>query len=96
MNEPAPIRSIGELDRERKANEVKAREKRHARRADALYVAGAALVTLGAGMIRFYLAPIAAGCFCLVFPAIDLLLGFSRGARAAATPRQDRPRRGLA
>lgn len=64
------------------ADELKAQQRRHARRADALYIAGALLVVMGAGMIRLYLAPIAAGVFCLVFPVIDLLTGFTRGARA--------------
>jgi hypothetical protein len=74
--------------RQAEVEKIKELQQRHARRADLLYIAGAALVVAGAGMIRLYLAPIAAGCFCLVFPAIDLVTGFVRGARPSVQGRR--------
>jgi hypothetical protein len=53
-----------------------------ARRSDAFYIAGAVLVAAGLGWIRIYLAPIALGCFCLLFPLLELTTGFIRGLRA--------------
>jgi hypothetical protein len=33
------------------------------------------------GEIRFYLAPIAAGCFAMLLPILELTTGFVRGLR---------------
>ena len=65
------------------AEELKAQQRRAARRSDALYWAGVVLVACGLGFIRFYLAPITIGFFCLVFPMLELATGFIRGLRAA-------------
>jgi hypothetical protein len=58
------------------------RRKKAEGRSDTLYIAGAILVAAGVGMIRFYLAPIALGFFCLLLPALELATGFVRGLRA--------------
>lgn len=58
--------------------------KRQARRSDLLYIAGAALVTAGVGLVKLKFAPIAAGAFCLLPPLLELAIGFVRGVRATA------------
>jgi len=63
-------------------------QRRAARRSDALYWAGVVLVACGLGEIRFYLAPIAIGFFCLVIPSLELAAGFIRGLRAAPGQRR--------
>ena len=68
------------------AEDAKIQRRRAERRSDALYVAGGVLISAGLGFVRFYLAPIALGVFCLVFPALELTTGFIRGLRAAAHP----------
>jgi hypothetical protein len=68
--------------------ELRARRTRASRRSDALYIGGAILVAAGLGCIRFYLAPIALGAFCLVFPVLELVTGFLRGLRSPAGARR--------
>lgn len=62
--------------------ELKAQRKRAALRSDLLYWSGVVLVAAGLGWIRHYLAPIALGVFCLLFPVLELTTGFIRGLRA--------------
>jgi hypothetical protein len=62
-----------------------AQQKRAARRSDALYVAGAVLVTVGVGMFRIRLGMIVAGGFCLLLPLLEISGSFIRGLR---TPRR--------
>ena len=75
MSLPVPI------NRQQQTDELKAKQKRAAQRSDALYIAGAVLIAAGLGWIRLYLAPIALGVFCLVFPVLELATGFIRGLR---------------
>lgn len=80
--QPVPINHL------RQSDEMKAKQKRAARRSDALYVAGAVLVAAGLGCIRLYLAPIALGAFCLLLPLLELATGFIRGLRAPNSSRR--------
>jgi hypothetical protein len=78
---PQPI-AVPSPDRKRDDAELKAAAKKRAeRRSDVLYIAGAALITIGAGMIRIYLAPIAAGCFAMLLPMMEVVTAFVRGVR---------------
>jgi hypothetical protein len=70
------------INRQQQTEELKAKRQRAERRSDALYVAGAVLMSAGLGWIRIYLALIALGIFCLVFPALELITGFIRGLRS--------------
>jgi len=56
-----------------------------ARRSDALYFAGAALFTAGAAMYQLRMGLIAAGCFLLLIPVLELAGSFIRGLRPAPT-----------
>lgn len=78
--QPIPIAQQSRAAEERAALLKKQAE--HSRRSDLLYIAGAVLVAAGLGWIRLYLAPIALGCLCLVFPVLELATGFIRGLRA--------------
>jgi hypothetical protein len=80
--QPVPI------NRQQQVDELKAKQKRAARRYDVLYWAGVVLVACGVGEIRFYLAPIAIGFFCLVIPSLELAAGFIRGLRAPNATRR--------
>lgn len=62
--------------------QIEQAKRRASRRDDGLYIAGAIFVTLGLGLIRLYLAPIALGCFCLLTPLLGLTQSFLRGVRA--------------
>ena len=55
--------------------------RRSERRSDVLYFAGAALVTVGVGMIRIRYGLIAAGTFLLLLPLLELATSFIRGLR---------------
>jgi predicted acyltransferase len=79
-SQPTPItqHSRGEAERA----ELLKKQAAQARRSDGLYIAGAVLFAVGLGWIRIYLAPIALGCFCLLFPLLELATGFIRGLRA--------------
>lgn len=78
------------LDRAPRPKAIEQQKKAAAqeRRSDALYIAGAVLVAAGLGCIRFYLAPIALGVFCLVLPLLELTTGFIRGLRAPGASRR--------
>jgi hypothetical protein len=76
-SQPIPIGT-----RQQQEAELLKKRRRSARRSDALYIAGAVLVAAGLGCIRFYLAPIALGVFCLILPGLELATGFIRGLRA--------------
>jgi hypothetical protein len=76
------------INRQQQADELKLQLKRSARRSDALYISGAVLVAAGLGWIRLYLAPIALGAFCLVFPALELATSFVRSLRSSHAPRR--------
>jgi hypothetical protein len=56
---------------------------RAALRSDVLYFSGAALVTAGAALFQARLGLIAAGCFLLLIPLLELVASFIRGLRAA-------------
>lgn len=73
--QPIPIEKAAELARARRHAEV---------RADALYVVGASLVTIGIGLMEFKFALIVAGCFCLLPPVLQLASGFLKGIRPIA------------
>jgi hypothetical protein len=79
--QPIPIAA----NQQQQAAALLKKQQRSARRSDALYVAGALLVAAGLGCIRFYLAPIALGVFCLIFPGLELATGFIRGLHAPHT-----------
>ncbi len=64
------------------SEEQKKRQALQERRSDVLYIAGALLVAFGFGCIHHYLAPIAMGIFCLIFPLLELAKSFIRGLRA--------------
>jgi|HubBroStandDraft_6_1064221.scaffolds.fasta_scaffold00550_7 hypothetical protein len=68
--------------------ELRAKQKRAEWHSDALYVAGAVLVAAGVGCIRSYLALIALGVFCLVFPSLQLVTSFIRGLRRLPAARR--------
>jgi hypothetical protein len=70
------------------AEDAKIQRQRAERRSDALYIAGGVLISAGLGFVRFYLAPIALGIFCLVFPALELITGFIRVLRAPHNPQR--------
>ena len=57
------------------------KQARAANRSDALYFAGAALVTAGAAMWRLRDGLIAAGCFLLLLPLLEVFASFIRGLR---------------
>ncbi len=57
-------------------------QRRASFRDDAMYIAGAVLVTVGAGMVRPWAAFFAAGVFLLLIPVLQLVTGFIRGLRA--------------
>jgi hypothetical protein len=78
--QPVPI--------DKQQEEVK-RRRRAEFRSDALYVAGALLVTAGMAMIRIRWGFIAAGLFCMLLPLLELATGFIRGLKAPA-PRAPR------
>jgi hypothetical protein len=69
------------IDRPVQPEELKAQRRRAALRSDALYIVGAVLVAAGLGEVRFFLAPIALGLSCLIFPVLELATGFIRGLR---------------
>jgi hypothetical protein len=54
---------------------------RAARTSDLLYFAGAALVTVGAGMHSIRIGLITAGAFLLLMPMLELATSFIRGVR---------------
>lgn len=54
---------------------------RAAKRSDALYFAGATLVTAGAAMFRVRDGLIVAGAFLLLLPLMELIASFIRGLR---------------
>jgi hypothetical protein len=57
--------------------------KKHDFTSDALYIVGAGLVCAGLAIDGRGVSPslIAAGCFCLLFPILELTLAFVRGLR---------------
>ena len=60
---------------------------RAAKRSDALYFAGAALVTVGASLFRIRTGLIAAGCFLLLLPVLEIGGIFIRSLRPASRNR---------
>ena len=73
--------SISDLDRQRGKEEILKAKRRAEFRSDALYVAGAVLVTTGVSMVRIRWGLIAAGFFCMLLPLLELATGFIRGLR---------------
>jgi hypothetical protein len=57
-------------------------------RSDALYVAGAVLVTAGVALIRVRLGLIVGGCFCLLLPLLEIVGSFIKGLRRPALARK--------
>ena len=74
--QPIPITKQEELAKQKRRAEF---------RSDALYVAGAVLVTTGVCMVRISWGLIAGGMFCMLIPLLELATGFIRGLR---TPRR--------
>lgn len=70
------------MNRQALSDEQKKRQAMQERRSDVLYIVGGLLVAFGLGCIRYYLAPIALGCFCLIFPSLEIAKGFIRGLRS--------------
>lgn len=54
-------------------------------RNDALYVAGALLVTAGVSLVHISWGLMAGGFFCMLLPLLELASGFIRGVRSKAT-----------
>lgn len=75
-----PIRPLPTPERS-KAEEIAKKKRRAEIRTDALYVAGALLVTAGVAKIRPSWGLIAAGFFCMLLPLLELATGFIRGLR---------------
>jgi hypothetical protein len=71
-----------------KRHELEQVRRRKSWKDDALYLAGALLVTAGLAMIRIQFALLVAGGFCLLFPLLELATGFIRGLRAPQGPRR--------
>lgn len=65
-----------------KHEEVAQAKRRASFREDAMYLAGAVLITAGAGMIRPWAGLFAAGFFFLLVPMLQIVTGFVRGLRA--------------
>lgn len=78
MNAPLQI-TREDVQREKAKREIQT--KRHAQRADALYVAGAAVVTVGVGLMEWKWALIVGGAFLLLPPLLELASGFIKGLR---------------
>ena len=66
------------IDRQTREQQVRARA---SRRADALYICGAALVSTGVAHVKVEFGMIAAGGFCLLLPVLELASSFIRGLR---------------
>jgi hypothetical protein len=76
----AQPQAIDEKKIDQKEKDLRAK-KRMELRSDVLYIAGATLICLGLGGIRWYLAPIAAGCFAMLMPMMEVITAFVRGLR---------------
>lgn len=76
--QPIPITKQEELAKKKRRAEF---------RSDALYVAGAVLVTTGVCNLRLSWGLIAGGSFCMLIPLLELATGFIRGLRMPAKSR---------
>lgn len=63
------------------AEKTELKRRKHDLASDALYIVGAGFVCAGLAIPGFTGTLIAAGCFCLVFPIMELALAFVRGLR---------------
>ena len=76
----APLQMTREdLQKAKSDHELQA--KRQERRSDALYIAGAAVVTLGVGLMEWKWALIVGGAFLLLTPMLGLASSFIKGLR---------------
>ena len=83
MSMRTPV-SIG--DQDQRAQRLREQHERQAQRSDALYVAGAAFVSVGVGFYSWKISLVVVGMFCLLPPVLELASGFLKGMRY--TPRR--------
>lgn len=81
MNAPLQI-TRDDLQKVKTQRELQA--KRQALRSDVLYVAGAAVVTIGVGLMEWKWSLIVGGAFLLLPPVLELASGFIKGLRTIA------------
>jgi hypothetical protein len=81
--QPQPFPASPQMQKEEKERKAA----RAARRSDAMYLGGAALVTAGAAMFQIRLGLIVAGAFVLMEPVIQIVVSFIRGVRTPSRGR---------